>query len=271
MGCSACGGTGSAADYSSGLLITCPSCQGSGKGAATSPLQAYEAAKIADMIAREKMECHRQVALQNAAQQQYNRLVAQGANNQTYINTNSMFFVGVGGGGSGGGGNHAAAAMARVYAAQTQPVQDRTEGVPSDGIKVGEIVGWRCWVASDFQSQSPRLLSCHTKTLWVPGEPMKGDVKAQGVHAWNDRGFAEEYAHNYGPAVIGSVALWGDVVEHKNGYRAEFARPASFDMILGMERAAASDFLSYERKTALLQALRELYLAPKQLPEDKAA
>lgn len=51
-----------------------------------------------------------------------------------------------------------------------------------------------------------------------------------GVHAYKDwAGPLEDgYCTSNVHWVIGEVALWGDVVEHKLGYRAEFGRVHSF-------------------------------------------
>lgn len=88
---------------------------------------------------------------------------------------------------------------------------------------------------------------------------MTGDVRHEyGVHAYKTPEQATEYANSYldhpfsyiwlvwhrqmsgdkkpytppQEFVVGSVLLWGEVVEHERGYRAEFAKIASLDAAL---------------------------------------
>lgn len=108
----------------------------------------------------------------------------------------------------------------------------------------GEIIGYRIW-----RLKHGLLQSVHMCDIWHPGEVMVGreieDWSRRGVHAWKEAG--EKY-HEYlydsmlcddgfnpsRPTTIftGTVFLWGDVVEHLHGYRAEYARVRSLDWIL---------------------------------------
>lgn len=126
-------------------------------------------------------------------------------------------------------------------------------------MKVGEILAYRCW-----RLQHGLLRSVYMQDNWMPNEIMIGrgidDWSERGVHAWKDlnsrqfndyvRGYLEIKSDSYlaprtpNPVVIvtGSVLLWGDVVEHEHGYRAEFAKINSIDwlypnaMLMGRER-----------------------------------
>lgn len=86
-------------------------------------------------------------------------------------------------------------------------------------VKAGEIVAWRCWKVRPGN----RLASMAMETIWEPGIPMQGKPSnGDGVHAWKTRAQAEAYGRG-GPAyVIGRVELWGEVIEHDEGYRAEY-------------------------------------------------
>lgn len=106
----------------------------------------------------------------------------------------------------------------------------RHRAIPSAGIRVGEITGWRTWrILADY------LVSAVVGNHWMPDEPMAGDIVEYGVHAFKRQTDAfNEYALRGGtkePTVIGQVALWGEIVEHENGYRAEFGKPVSLDII----------------------------------------
>jgi hypothetical protein len=58
------------------------------------------------------------------------------------------------------------------------------------------------------------------------------------------------YAH-WWPSVIGSVAMWGEVIEHQRGWRSEYAAVQSITKIIGN--------VSFRGKHWLLLELREKY------------
>lgn len=115
-------------------------------------------------------------------------------------------------------------------------------------MKVGEILAYRCWRLEDGL-----LRSVYIRDVWYPHQIMQGrgieDWSERGIHAWKDLNSAKfnEYVRGYlgisrdpwqaprtaNPAVIvtGKVHLWGDVVEHEHGYRAEYARIISLDWL----------------------------------------
>ena len=106
--------------------------------------------------------------------------------------------------------------------------------VESTGIEIGEIIAWRAW-----RIKHGVLTSLVRDTVWMPDETVEGVIKGIGDHgkllgiysfkkasdAWNGCIYtADKY-------VSGQVALWGEVVEHEEGYRAENARVHSLDFI----------------------------------------
>jgi len=140
-----------------------------------------------------------------------------------------------------------------------------------EGIIAGEIVGYRCW-----KIDRGLLRSVYQKDLWLPGQVLEGrelgDWDGRGIHAWKDGG--SKHYHDYirgylnqepdtlysrwlrddfnhaprRPAMAtGTVFLWGDVVEHERGWRAEFARVRSIDWLypdetmMGREQAALDE------------------------------
>ena len=117
-------------------------------------------------------------------------------------------------------------------------------------IRAGEIIGWRFWKLCNGL-----LHSVIVPYTWYPGvfERSNGGYNP-GYHAFRDKEQAEREALMYGawwPAVIGSVAMWGEVIEHEHGWRSEYAAVRSLIKIT-VER----DFSSKQR---LLQGLREKY------------
>lgn len=98
------------------------------------------------------------------------------------------------------------------------------------------IIAWRIWrvVANGNHAI---LRSCVTGEAWETGAPMyaKTTVIAHqlynGVHAYKMETRPDKYAYslwaesNGDMLVHGKIALWGKVIEHEEGYRAEFAYP----------------------------------------------
>jgi hypothetical protein len=85
---------------------------------------------------------------------------------------------------------------------------------------MGPIRAWRLW-----KIDRERLWSVSQGTKWEPGIPMQGapgpDDDA-GVYAVKRREHPFQYR---GDAVLGEVGLWGRVIEHEHGFRAEYAYP----------------------------------------------
>lgn len=122
----------------------------------------------------------------------------------------------------------AAQAQYAAYANQAAAYQPKPEPIEDAGISVGEIVAWRCW-----RLQHGFLTSMAVESVWAPKEAMEGDVSHSGVHAWKKSSSAIEYGMTYlGVIVIGTVKLWGEVIEHDRGYRAQFGKIASLDFML---------------------------------------
>lgn len=110
---------------------------------------------------------------------------------------------------------------------------DRSDDYPStsEGIRAGEVIGWRAWKLPTF-TDDPILASVTAWKVWQPDEPMQGDVKYWGVHAFKDRETALAEFGRLPGCVIGSVEMWGEIVEHEHGWRAEFARVKSLDVFV---------------------------------------
>lgn len=98
--------------------------------------------------------------------------------------------------------------------------------VENAGIVLGEIEGYRAW-----RIFNGCLVSLYVDDVWLPGEPMTAtDVRednTNGAHAFKTPWQAEKYANDpqYPNVAIGRVKLWGQIIEHELGYRAEFSKP----------------------------------------------
>ena len=122
-------------------------------------------------------------------------------------------------------------------------------------IRAGEIIGWRFWKLHDGL-----LRSVFIPYTWHPGvfersSSKQGRFNNPGYHAFRDKEQAERETFIqscWWPCVIGSIAMWGEVIEHQNGWRSEYAAIQSITEITGNR-----DFSSKQR---LLRKLRKKYL-----------
>ena len=84
-------------------------------------------------------------------------------------------------------------------------------------------------------------IACTFLTLGIPAyssdqAPNRVDLRIPGItHSeTKSRHRRGVHAHHYWtPFVIGSVAMWGEVIEHENGWRSEFAAVRSIIDITG--------------------------------------
>ena len=120
------------------------------------------------------------------------------------------------------------------------------------GRSFGHLLGWRLWrLPSPGEPVSrysgPLLMSVVIRqSPWYPGEakvapfpPAAGGSGANcGIYAFRTILGALSYADQAlsdwvgQPLVLGEVALWGRVVEHEHGFRAQYAYPYSFRALL---------------------------------------
>jgi hypothetical protein len=99
---------------------------------------------------------------------------------------------------------------------------------------------------------------------------MTGDVREFGVYAVKVKGdVLHEFARdppwswdlNDEAVVLGKVELWGEVVEHEDGYRAEFAAINSLDDIILVAQLVAQPYpvTPLQRPLGLLARLQNKY------------
>ncbi|MGI8514607.1 MAG: hypothetical protein ACR2NT_05600 [Acidimicrobiia bacterium] len=116
------------------------------------------------------------------------------------------------------------------------------------------VIGWRSWAAvalperTSFGLHSP----VWPETLWPPGEALKSQCKVSshrrphlscrcGIYAFKEEPDLRDLAHQVTSpgykysstiVVVGEVSLWGKVIEHERGFRAEYAYPRRLMPIL---------------------------------------
>jgi len=123
--------------------------------------------------------------------------------------------------------------------------------IENAGIRTGEIIAYRVWKLNVINNVLT-LRSMAVDCIWSPGEVMTmNSVLDQcsfgrdkwkripphigaGIHAFKSLVNAIDQYEGFSsssPVVYGTVALWGEVIEHALGYRAEFGRVNTLDKI----------------------------------------
>jgi len=206
---------------------------GSGRATATIPPDPFYEA-VCDAV--------RSGAIPSAAASAYYSYLKSGGSHLTGPATHSGNYLGAGYQQASMGqvtlNNYAAQAAAAQAAAQylglglqgsgtiaTRAAPHAATDLKSEAMVAGEIIAWRAWKVVEGGLAS---VVAEVKP-WSATEPMVGDpASGYGVHAY--KGPHGPLLDGYVSAsssekwVIGEVALWGDVIEHEEGYRAEFAR-----------------------------------------------
>jgi len=104
------------------------------------------------------------------------------------------------------------------------------------------IVAWRAWALTGHRDGTGLLLRPVAKRArtWRPREVVEASCRASRWHEAPDPACTCGLHGTHGlevlrktkcPAVLGRVALWGRVVEHEHGYRAQFAYPQRLRLI----------------------------------------
>lgn len=132
------------------------------------------------------------------------------------------------------------------------------EPLPRADPIVGELVGWRVWFVCEGY-----LKSFSAGYIWLPDEPMTGvpsDYGDAGVWAFKRKRAAFAKAFNRGyPTVVGSVYMWGEVIEHEDGWRAEYAAVRSLDAIFGLPGVKLRFWRTCAEERDALNDIRERY------------
>ncbi len=118
------------------------------------------------------------------------------------------------------------------------------------------IEGWRAWRLHRAEDGDLRIAPTTPRPDWEPGVPIHATCSGAhereymiynpelaafhrspepgctcGVHAMKDPRRLRRSRPGKSAGVIGTVAMWGRVIEHTKGWRAEFAYPARLRLI----------------------------------------
>lgn len=117
------------------------------------------------------------------------------------------------------------------------------------------ILGWRLWQVIESEPSSYRLAAWSTDRLvWPPlvraqghcllggrGHAVPDRRCGCGLYAFRTRELAERALAaemRPVPCVLGQVSLWGRVVEHREGWRAQFGYPYELLVVTGDDTLA---------------------------------
>lgn len=127
----------------------------------------------------------------------------------------------------------------------------------------GEILAWRVWRVGMFPFLTSTFM---TGFVWSPGavEVAKDveDYSLCGFHAWNDVSGARSYCHQISSVcVLGQVKLWGTVIHHEKGYRAENAKIVALDTLAypPYPNMSGQDGRKYPHVEQMLENIRKHY------------
>ncbi len=126
---------------------------------------------------------------------------------------------------------------------------------PDDGLErkivYGELTGWRCWHLELLQfvpglPSTVLLKSPMYESIWDPGVPVEGEpgtISMAGVNAFKQRVSVVLYPAQW--IVLGTVEMWGDVIEYEDGYRSQFALVKSINALINRTRDPDQDEMDH--------------------------
>ena len=94
------------------------------------------------------------------------------------------------------------------------------------------IIAWRAWKIGCVGTRT-FLKSVVVDVLWPRCQPLEAEdlppvgsvTRGPGIYAAKTKDGALRARFGWSCSVYGTVALWGNVVEHQDGYRAQYAYP----------------------------------------------
>lgn len=147
----------------------------------------------------------------------------------------------------------------------------RPPPLPINAMEAGELIGYRVWCVSGFG-----LYSVSMGTQWPPGKVITDRMKAEqeiddtnqvGVWAFSTKEYLEE-SFSSPDLVYGTVWLWGTVIEHEKGYRAQYAAIRSLDRF--EEEVLENGFFFRRKRMRVLDELRKRYGVGSEQDVDKS-
>jgi hypothetical protein len=139
----------------------------------------------------------------------------------------------------------------RSFAPNTYQDRRRALGAVIMSIIIGEIIGCRCWTVKHNR------LASFNGYVWTIGvnkiepeyllddeEDEPTEDNSVGFYSFKRLDLATKMAeyehHHFRPIAVGSVAIWGTVVEHEKGYRSQFAKVVELNDMIGNQKSEYS-------------------------------
>jgi hypothetical protein len=137
--------------------------------------------------------------------------------------------------------------------------QSHTASTPQEPLEYSgvpeplDLIGWRWWQITELGY----LESVSQSTIWLPGQVISGeeidDYNEIGVHSHKTLDDALGYQADP-PCALGTVKMWGIVIECETGYRAQHAR------IVSLEQVAIDEKFWSKKNQRALDYLRKRYV-----------
>lgn len=169
---------------------------------------------------------------------------------------------------------------------------------PAPEHSIEPILGWRAWRLHRDAEESLRIVPATPRGAWEPRVPVHATCSGShtrmymvfnpelaaahrspepgctcGIHAMKDPSRLARTGRS--TAVVGRVAMWGRVLEHTRGYRAEFAYPSRLALVcswcLWRGRMPATPNRVFERGGWLRPACEEHSRRPTAVGEPRDA
>src|SRR5437763_15560012 len=116
-----------------------------------------------------------------------------------------------------------------VFIPRTTDRNELANNLKHEGIRAGEITAYRAWrVMVPSWSERPDycLHSVYKQEyVWDPEQPASGDVRFHGIYSFKQVIKAENSTDIHRRAIRSCLVvwkIWGEIVEHEDGYRSEF-------------------------------------------------
>lgn len=143
-----------------------------------------------------------------------------------------------------------------IYCVQTYGVSRAISSLPESPPIISDLITYRCWNINRYELLTSPFIA---GTVWFPHQTFEAhnindDLYGGGIYSF--KSLSSAYA--YHPAtVVGSVQIWGQVIEHEKGYRSQFAKIHSIISVAKEDKFSIKNWIANRQ---LLKFLRSRYL-----------
>lgn len=119
---------------------------------------------------------------------------------------------------------------------------------------ISDLITYRCWNINRHGLLTSVYMS---SIVWIPHEPLEApDINdtSTGIHSFKSL----SDAYSYPAEVVGSIQIWGEVIEHEKGFRSQFAKVNS---IISVNKDPGFNIRNWNASRKLLKHLQNTYLS----------